>query len=82
MSYIYVEDKEQSLEIGKPRVRLIGTDGNAFAIMGSVRKAMREYQRVDPNYNAAAMFKEYQMAATQGDYDKLLQVTMSWCEIY
>ena len=33
--------KESKME-NKPRVRLVGEDGNAFAIMGKVREALKE----------------------------------------
>ena len=61
--------------MGKPAVKLIDTDGNAFAIMGRVKKALirvgadREY--VD-KYLKEAMF---------GDYDNLLCVTMDYVHV-
>ena len=61
-----------SLEKNKPTVKLVGIDGNAFMIMGTVTKALR----------SAGFSKEeivqYQSEAMSGDYDNLLQVTMSW----
>ena len=89
MGWIYVEDEPQINENelpmdvhAKPKVRLVGTDGNAFAIMGAVKKAMKEFQKVNPDYAAPLMFKEYQEAATAGDYDNLLRVTMGYCDVY
>lgn len=49
-------------------VTLIGENGNAFNIIGKVRKALRE-----AGYSELA--EEYVKAATAGDYDTLLQVT-------
>lgn len=53
-------------------VKLVGEDGNAFAILGRVMKAMK----------SAGLSKEVQNAyykeATSGDYDHLLQTTMKW----
>lgn len=53
-------------------VKLIGEDGNAFAILGRVVKAMK----------SAGLSKEIQDAyfaeATSGDYDHLLQTTLKW----
>lgn len=53
-------------------VKLVGEDGNAFAILGRVVKAMR----------VAGLSKEVQDAyykeATSGDYDHLLQTTLRW----
>lgn len=49
-------------------VRLIGTDGNAFAIIGKVARALRREAGPD----AAA---EFQAAAlSSGSYDELLQL--------
>jgi hypothetical protein len=54
------------------RVRLVGEDGNAYAIMGRVQSALQD---------AGISNKEcekYIKEATSGDYDNLLRVTMSW----
>jgi hypothetical protein len=54
------------------RVKLVGEDGNAYAIMGRVQSALQD----------AGVSKqecaEYIKEATSGDYDNLLRVTMSW----
>ncbi len=56
----------------KPRVKLVGEDGNAFAILGRVRRALldagasREY------------VERYTREATSRDYDRLLAVTMEY----
>jgi hypothetical protein len=54
------------------KVRLVGEDGNAFAIMGRVQQALRKagVERAELD----AYFAE----ATSGDYDHLLQTTMRW----
>ena len=59
----------------KPQVELIGQDGDAFAIMGTVSKALRK-AGADSEY-----IKQYTDAATSGDYDNLLQVTMEYVDI-
>lgn len=56
-------------------VRLIGGDGNAFAILGATLKAMRR-AKVAPEVIAA-----YQAEATAGDYDHLLATTMEYVEV-
>ena len=56
-------------------VELIGEDGNAFAILGKVQKALRR-AGVD-----AEQIAEYKAEATSGDYDHLLAVTMDWVEV-
>ena len=57
------------------KVKLVGEDGNAFAIISRVTKAMRR-AKVDPE-----IIKHYQEEATSGDYDNLLQVTMEYVEV-
>ena len=52
-------------------VKLIGKDGNAFAIMGAVSKALKRAGHAD-------LAKEYFEEATSGDYDNLLRVTMEY----
>lgn len=56
-------------------VKLSGQDGNAFAILGRVLKAM----------SIAKVSKEerdaFQKEATSGDYDHLLQTCMAWVEV-
>jgi hypothetical protein len=58
----------------KPRLRLTGTDGNAFAIMGAASAALRKAGR-------ASEVKTYQAEAMSGDYDNLLAVTMRWFDV-
>lgn len=57
------------------KVRLVGTDGNAFAILSKVEKAMR-----DAGVEEDAI-KVYHMQATAGDYDNLLSVTQDWVDV-
>jgi len=56
------------------KVQLTGEDGNAFFILGRVKKAMRR----------AGLSKEeqdaYMAEATDGDYDHLLATTMRWVD--
>ena len=58
----------------KPRCKLIGEDGNAFAVMGRVVAALRKAGQED---KIDAFYKE----ATAGDYDHLLQVVMDYVEV-
>ena len=53
-------------------VQLSGNDGNAFAIMATVRKALRRAGV------SADEVSEYVKQSTAGDYDNLLRVAMSW----
>jgi hypothetical protein len=56
------------------RVQLSEGDGNAFAILGKVKNALR-------NAGHEQLVKEYLEEATSGDYDHLLQVTMSYVHV-
>lgn len=56
-------------------VQLSGEDGNAFAIIGRVRKAMR---RADvPN----AEIEQFTQECQSGDYDNLLRTCMKWVHV-
>ena len=81
MGYYYEPDLEQDIEYGQPRVRLSGTDGNVFALLGKVRIAMKEYKKIDDTYNDKAMFRELQDEVFQGDYDNALRIMMSYCDV-
>jgi hypothetical protein len=56
-------------------VRLIGQDGNAFAILGRVQQAMRRggVPRED--------IDNFMQEATKGDYDRLLTTVMTWVDV-
>lgn len=56
-------------------VKLVGEDGNAFAIMGRVIAALRRAG------TSEAEIAEFQREATAGDYDHLLQTVMTWVEV-
>ena len=53
-------------------VQLTGNDGNAFAIMGAVRKALR---RAGVSSEEIA---EYTAQSSSGDYAHLLGTAMDW----
>lgn len=57
------------------KVKLIGLDGNAFAIIGAVTKAMKR-----AGCEQAAI-DVYKMQAMAGDYDNLLSVTQDWVDV-
>ena len=59
----------------KPTVKLVGEDGNAFSIMGRVKKALRR-AGADQEY-----IDRYLNAATSGDYDHLLVVSMGYVDV-
>jgi len=59
----------------KPTVKLIGHDGNAFSIMGCVRKALMR-SGADKEY-----IDQYLSEATSSDYDHLLFVSMEYVDV-
>ncbi|MHA1194190.1 MAG: hypothetical protein ACTSP9_18215 [Promethearchaeota archaeon] len=58
-----------------PEVKLVGEDGNAFAILGKVSKALRK-AGADKEYVDSYLHK-----AMDGDYDHLLGVTMEYVDV-
>jgi hypothetical protein len=55
-------------------VKLVGTDGNAFAILGKVRETLMKAglrQEAD----------DYMNAARAGDYNHLIKTTMEWVDV-
>lgn len=48
-------------------------DGNAFAVMGAVRRALK-------TAGQGELIPEYVKKATSGDYDNLLRVSMEYVE--
>lgn len=56
-------------------VQLSGNDGNAFAVMGAVKSALKK---------AGASKEEldqYLSQSMSGDYDNLLRVSMEWVDV-
>jgi hypothetical protein len=60
----------------KPRVKLVGKDGNAFAIMGRVKHALHR-AGADSEY-----VDQYLQESMSGDYDNLLRVAMKYVEVH
>ena len=56
-------------------VQLSGEDGNAFAILGTVRRALKR-AGVD-----AEAVDEFQAEASSGDYGHLLTTVMKWVRV-
>ncbi len=65
------------MEIKYPdiEVTLVGSDGNAFSIIGAVTKALR---RGGVPKEEISLFSTEAMS---GDYDKLLQTVMWWVNV-
>ena len=56
-------------------VKLVGEDGNAFTILGKVRRALKDAGATQEQLNA--FFQE----ATSGDYDRVLQTCMKYVNV-
>ena len=56
------------------KVKLVGTDGNAFAILGKVSRALKQA-------GYAELAKEFTTEAMKGDYDHLLATAMDYVEV-
>lgn len=67
--------KEGKMPKYQVEVQLVGEDGNAFAIMGRVKTALKKAGASDEEIS------QYFSEATSGDYDNLLRVTMNWVEV-
>jgi len=66
-----MENKVQN----KPQVRLIGRDGNAFAILGACQTASRKAKWTKDEWN------KFQEKAIAGDYDHLLRTVMDHFDV-
>ena len=58
----------------KPEVTLVGNDGNAYAIIGSCKRASRD------NYSAKE-WESIQKEMMSGDYDHLLYTAMEFFDV-
>lgn len=56
----------------KPTLKILGTDGNAFAILGKAQRVAKEH---------GLDWDKIRTEATSGDYDKLLQTMMEHFEV-
>jgi len=66
---------ELTLSYEKPTIQLTGNDGNAFAILGNVRRGMKRAGATDEE------LKAFMSEATSGDYDHLLQTCMKYVDV-
>ena len=56
-------------------VQLSGNDGNAFAIMGAVKSALKKAGA------SSEEVSQYVSDSMSGDYDNLLRVAMEWVKV-
>jgi len=56
-------------------VKLVGTDGNAFAVIGKVTRALRQHgvekEKID----------KFMEEAMSGDYNNVLATCMKWVDV-
>lgn len=56
-------------------VQLSGNDGNAFAVMGAVKSALKKAGASSDELST------YVSDSMSGDYDNLLRVAMEWVDV-
>ena len=57
------------------KVKLVGTDGNAFAVIGTCQDAMRKAGATQ------AQIESFIDEAMEGDYDHLLRTAMKYFDV-
>lgn len=62
-------------EIKKPKVKLIGVNGNSFNLMGVVTKALRKAKAPQ------VVISAYQHEAMSSDYEHLLRTCMYYVDV-
>lgn len=65
----------ETIKYPEIEVELVGNDGNAFAIMGAVSKALKRAKVSEAEVN------QYMAESMSGDYDNLLRVAMAWVTV-
>lgn len=63
------------LPVPKPRVKLVGKDGNAFMILGLCSRVLKT-AGVEK-----AVVDAFQKEATSGDYGNVLRTAMKYCDV-
>ncbi len=69
------ELKDTNVKYPKIKVKLVGSDGNAFAILGKVKNALRK------GGVSSEEVSKFITEATSGNYDHLLTTCMAWVEV-
>jgi len=71
-----IKEEKNVVKYPEVEVKLVGTDGNAFALISVVRKALKK----------AGVSKEeiteFFDEATNDDYNHLLRTCMAWVNVY
>lgn len=66
----------------KARLTLVGLDGNAFSVIGTVRNGLRKACREAgfDSVKTAAIIAQFSDEAMSGDYDNVLRAAIRWTE--
>ena len=75
MTEVETQDRIDDELEPRPEVVLVGTDGNAFALMGKVSQALRRAGASNGHVNA------FRKEAMSGDYDHLLATCCKFAEV-
>jgi len=59
----------------RPKVKLVGTDGNAFALLAKCSQVLR---KAGYSHEECERFRK---EATEGDYNHLLRTCSRWCDV-
>ena len=70
------EESKTELRQTGIKVQLIGRDGNAFSILGTVKQALRR------GGESREFIEAFMKEATSGDYNHLLAICMKVCEVW
>ena len=71
-----IKEEKNVVKYPEIEVELLGTDGNAFALIGVVQKALKKAEVSKEEIN------EFFDEATSGDYNHLLRTCMTWVNVY
>lgn len=63
----------------KPEVKLIGSDGNVFSIIGNAERAIKKFNKENPK--EVINVTEFVNEAMSGDYDHAIQTVMKYCNV-
>jgi len=71
-----IKEEKNVVKYPEVEVELARTDGNAFALLGAVRKALKKAEV------SKEEISEFTNEATSGDYTHLLQTCIAWVNVY
>ena len=67
--------KNESNSNSKPKLKLVGTDGNAFSIIAKLIDCLRH------NGYSHKQLEEIRKEATSGDYNNVIATACKYCEV-